>query len=1080
MKNNLFKKIWFVTCLVGFSVFGQNTITGLKKDYTQSMDSLLLNINKQPINTGILYERIMSFTDLDALKANGAITTSNYDHFIQAWSELHRAAYNPIFSSVATLKNNISLNTNPNVVEIGVINTKMNIIKSGNANSPSLNFVNGRFANIAGINPFAENQVTVIAALKEKITANTITFKLQPSSILQLLGKKIKTLTANFGTGSTYTLIANQIISATNPTVTFTTTGEKEFVFSVVFDDNTTQILKAKMTVVLPTTTAVFRSGNFPAEENFFGTNGVTAIIPFQGYNETNASNGVLEYRTYYNTVTNPGYSIANNTFSVQPKIRKNIIILDGFDPGDVRKTHEGSNSLYALMNYDDDNNPATIPANLVEKLRSAPYGFDVTLVNFPKGADYIERNAMAVVALLQRENTKLAANGSTEQISIIGPSMGGLIARYALAYMEKNNITHNTKLFVSFDSPHLGANIPISTQENLYFFGYYGQKEKAKEKFNENFRSPAARQMLIEQLDGVQQEAPYNNNLWFSTLNGQNNNTRFRNLFNANLTTNGLPNSNGFPINLRKIAIINGTSNGTKTHSEGLTCLQLEAFKTIKWFQIFGTSATTTLKVVTIDDRFLSTPNNWSQTFKGKITFPGKLGQIFGTSIPGPPSVINGWINRNNVNPRGSMDIVPGGTFKTMDIIQNEFSSELFTALTDGDLTNFNWPINLIKHAFIPSVSALAFKNPNFDWSTAINRNLVCDPNNKEIYFDSYFTPSENEEHVFVTAENANWLIKELVGIPQVPNFPIQENAMSGPDFVCSTSTYSFSDICKIPSAVTWSWSSNLQVVSQSAYSINVSKVSDGPGFIKATFQNGQTLTKTIWVGVPKFNNLQPIGSQYGYDPSEPNLSVSPDGDGCNQIRLNAVFDSPNILEYQWEKITTSVAWSVSPNSGYIYIYPQCNQNFSFKVRTRNICGWSEWKEFEYALNRCTIDCNTSIPIINTGLNFILNPNPVTNDILNINVKYNAPWFIIPVNIGNGNNFDITNEFGESNYQLIPNISVNITIFNQLGVPVLQFPNTSVHPTPAELDVSSLQAGTYVVVFEYQGQVESYTIIKN
>jgi hypothetical protein len=302
----------------------------------------------------------------------------------------------------------------------------------------------------------------------------------------------------------------------------------------------------------------------------------------------------------------------------------------------------------------------------------------------------------------------------------------------------------------------------------------------------------------------------------------------------------------------------------------------------------------------------------------------------------------------------------------------------------------------------------------------------------------------------------------------------------MSGPEFVCSTATYSFSDICKTPSAVTWSVSSNLQIVSQSAYSITVSKISDGAGFIKATFQNEQIFTKTIWGGVPKFNNLQPIGNQNGYNPYEPNLSISPDGDGCNQIRLNAVFNSPNILEYQWEKITTNVAWSVSPNSGFIYIYPQCNQNFSFKVRTRNVCGWSEWNEFEYALSRCTIDCNTSTPIINTGLNFILNPNPVTNDILNIHVKNDAPWFIIPVNIGNGNNFDITNEFGENNYQLIPNISVNIAIYNQLGVPVLQFPNTSVHPTPAELNVSSLQAGTYMVVFEYQGQVESYTIIKN
>lgn len=61
-------------------------------------------------------------------------------------------------------------------------------------------------------------------------------------------------------------------------------------------------------------------------------------------------------------------------------------------------------------MEYDDDNNPSTIKVNLVEKLRSAPYGFDITLVNFPNGADYVERNAMALVALLNRENQKLTA----------------------------------------------------------------------------------------------------------------------------------------------------------------------------------------------------------------------------------------------------------------------------------------------------------------------------------------------------------------------------------------------------------------------------------------------------------------------------------------------------------------------------------------------------------------------------------------------------------------------------------------------------------------------------------------------
>ena len=85
MKNNLLKKLWLLSLFVAFSTFGQTTITGLKKDYTVSMDSLLLYVNKQPITTGILHERVMNFANLDALKANGAITNSSYNHFLQSW-----------------------------------------------------------------------------------------------------------------------------------------------------------------------------------------------------------------------------------------------------------------------------------------------------------------------------------------------------------------------------------------------------------------------------------------------------------------------------------------------------------------------------------------------------------------------------------------------------------------------------------------------------------------------------------------------------------------------------------------------------------------------------------------------------------------------------------------------------------------------------------------------------------------------------------------------------------------------------------------------------------------------------------
>lgn len=71
-----------------------------------------------------------------------------------------------------------------NTVYIGIINTKMNYIDFGTPSQSSLDYSNGYLYNKAGINPFLEKQVTVIAPLKEKIVTNTATFKLHPDYIM--------------------------------------------------------------------------------------------------------------------------------------------------------------------------------------------------------------------------------------------------------------------------------------------------------------------------------------------------------------------------------------------------------------------------------------------------------------------------------------------------------------------------------------------------------------------------------------------------------------------------------------------------------------------------------------------------------------------------------------------------------------------------------------------------------------------------------------------------------------------------------------------------------------------------------
>ena len=596
---------------------------------------------------------------------------------------------------------------------------------------------------------------------------------------------------------------------------------------------------------------------------------------------------------------------------------------MDGFDPGDKRKIYTGSidydsekASLYELMIYKDINGN---PQNFVDVLRNAPYFYDVTLVNFPLGTDYIERNAMALVGLLKRENQKLASNGSSEKITIIGPSMGGLISRYALAYMEKNNIPHNTKLWVSLDSPHLGANIPIACQETLAFFGFIGGKEQARNKFLENFASPAARQMLVEQLIS-------NNGINYFNGQGQNNNADFRQTFINSINTNGLAGSNGYPQNLRKISLVNGTSNGAKTNFEGMKFLELAAFKP------------SFFKAVTIENRFLASPNNLSQTFSGKISIPTYI-TIFGTQVLSSLTVIESTINRININPRGSMDIVQGGTFNTASVIKEEFEKVLAVEGLEQQ-----WRIILNNHSFIPSVSSLAFKHPNFDWNSPINRNLVCDPGNKEIYFDSYFSPQTNESHIMLNASAVNWLLKEIQGAPQPPYFPVDPSVFIGDKVIClnQPKTYQFTDLCKIPGKATFSVTGNLVINSFTDYAVTVqSSNGGGAASIIADFGNGLKVEKNIWIGRPATITSKMIGPTTVLTGALVNYSVNstlPQGAAAFEWWLPYPYDTIDQFDYfsqNWQKrISTSSDSSIQVFTGYARI-PGLVQ-----VMGKNECG--------------------------------------------------------------------------------------------------------------------------------------------
>ena len=204
----------------------------------------------------------------------------------------------------------------------------------------------------------------------------------------------------------------------------------------------------------------------------------IFSIIPALLLAQNSFTSSITPDLSAYGEATNyPGEGEYEIFLGSDGELNKPIILVDGFDPADSRNI----TGLYSLLDFTSSSGTQ----NLADLVRAE--GFDLVILNFPVytraadgatidgGTDFIERNAMLLVELLDIINTLKAGATTPEQNVIIGPSMGGLISRYALNYMEANAMDADTRLYMSFDSPHHGANVPIGLQHQLNFLAYNG-----------------------------------------------------------------------------------------------------------------------------------------------------------------------------------------------------------------------------------------------------------------------------------------------------------------------------------------------------------------------------------------------------------------------------------------------------------------------------------------------------------------------------------------------------------------------------------------------------------------------------
>ncbi len=199
-----------------------------------------------------------------------------------------------------------------------------------------------------------------------------------------------------------------------------------------------------------------------------------------------NGSKGVIDYAIYQNpsrsTVTAP------------------IIVVDGFDPSGTR----GIGGIVGIFGGD------------TKIFEFWEQGFDLIIVDFHGGADFMQRNALG----LQDYIVDIKDQYNLETIpAIVGPSMGGQIVRYMLLDWEQNNTDPLVETFISVDSPWEGANVSPALQAlitklkyiintgtvNLIDFTikqFICSQKTAILEADMKLNSPAARQMMLNNVN--------------------------------------------------------------------------------------------------------------------------------------------------------------------------------------------------------------------------------------------------------------------------------------------------------------------------------------------------------------------------------------------------------------------------------------------------------------------------------------------------------------------------------------------------------------------------------------------------
>ena len=682
------------------------------------------SLDKTEITTDNLINRALIYTNHALFYKDSSVGVNNYSGWLQLYHEIYNGYYNKSSRLTADTVNTMAktYKTN-NIIPILIMDLEYNQLKETAIIDSLIYEDNDIFKDVFPRNesPYEIKRVISFSPATDVIYKNDYTFLLSQQFFFTNQSSLPTSIEIDFDDGNGFVQLNwgnAYFVTYNDPNVA------KTLSLRLIYDNDSTE------------SQSILKSSSKCTECNQFLQN--TASLPDEVGHITGNVPPSIPYVT--GSATIDYYIKSNAPFKTSPEfLDKPFIIVEGlnFEDTDCPNVPFKNGTVGWCTLWGKGGEKAfDLAPNLLNSLLAQ--GYDIIMIDYRDGATYIERNAAALMAFLYYLNEERNAGPSV----IVGTSMGGLVARYALARMELANIKHCNRLYISADSPQQGANIPNSVQEYLKFLSINGPgfiNSGVKPNYN-NIQEPAPKQMLINHVD-----APFG----LETIERQHFKTALNDL--------------GYPKKTRNIAL----SNGSRT---GATLGMLPGNKVFEWTIPSGI---TTLCTFSNDEvEIWAKPhNNLGRVFRGKIVKRASVNLCLGLGtilcnfcVNHYTAIYNGYFHG-----QPSHDIMPGGRRETYQDIADAIDEKT-------PVIGFTGTVFHNDHCFIPTKSGLDLNSSigyfdDLTFPTNIidqndpNLSLVFSPFEKLWAADGSSVisgSSQNELHVELTPGNINWLIRE------------------------------------------------------------------------------------------------------------------------------------------------------------------------------------------------------------------------------------------------------------------------------------------------------------------------------